>query len=152
MPVSPRRGMGIGDWGYNTFTFKLVVLIVSSITAALAGGLHTLHQPIVSPNITGLAFTVAALLIILIGGIGTLTGAYVGAAVFRLLQYFLDRWFGESANFLLGLVYVLLVLFIPYGIVGTWRAHSFRVKQGGQYLTRLLSGGAYQTVDEEKDE
>ncbi|GMQ77948.1 MAG: branched-chain amino acid ABC transporter permease [Anaerolineae bacterium] len=138
--------------GYNTFTFKLVVLIIASITAALAGGLHAIHQPIVSPNIASLAFTVAALLIILIGGIGTLTGAYVGAIVFRLLQFYLDKWFGEGANFLLGLVYVLLVLFIPYGIVGTWRVHSFRVKQGRQYLARLLSGGAYQPVDAEVEE
>jgi branched-chain amino acid transport system permease protein len=87
----------------------------------------------------------------LIGGIGTLTGAYVGAAVFRLMQFFLDKWFGEISSFLIGLVYVLLVLFIPFGIVGTWRVHAFRVKQGRQYLARLLSGGAYQQVDEEED-
>ena len=58
--------------GYNTFYFKLVALIIASITAAFAGFLHTVHQPIVSPNVAGLGWTVAALLIILIGGVGTL--------------------------------------------------------------------------------
>lgn len=110
--------------GYNTFTFKLAALTVSGITAALAGALHTLYQPIVSPTIAGLGFTVAALLIILIGGVGTLSGALVGAAVYRLLQFYLDRFFGESSSFLLGLVYVLLVLFLPFGIIGTWRSKS----------------------------
>lgn len=128
--------------GYNTFYFKLAVLIIGSITAALAGTLHTIHQPIVSPNIAGLAWTVAALLIILIGGVGTLIGAYVGAAVFRLLEFFLDKWFGESASFLLGAIYILLVLFVPYGIVGTWRLRSRRVQQGREYLLRLLTGRA----------
>jgi acyl-CoA synthetase (AMP-forming)/AMP-acid ligase II len=90
-------------------------------TYAIAGMMHTLHQPIVSPNVAGLGFTIAAFLMILIGGIGTLSGALVGAAVYRLLEFFLDRWFGKSASFILGVVFVLLVLFVPYGIVGTWR-------------------------------
>jgi branched-chain amino acid transport system permease protein len=51
-----------------------------------------------------------------------LSGALVGAAVFRSLQFFLDKIFGESSSFILGLVYVLIVLFVPYGIIGTWRA------------------------------
>lgn len=126
--------------GYNTFQFKLIVLIIASITAALAGMLHMIHQPIVSPNVAGLGFTIVALLIILIGGVGTLTGAFIGAAVYRLLQYFLDRWFGENASFLLGAVYVGLVLFVPYGIVGTWKLRAFEMRQGWQRLTGLLTG------------
>jgi branched-chain amino acid transport system permease protein len=110
--------------GYNTFYFKLSALIVSGITAALAGALHALYQPIVSPTIASLGYTVNALLMILIGGVGTLSGALVGAAVFRLMQFFLDRIFGESSSFILGVVYVALVLFVPYGIVGTWRARG----------------------------
>jgi len=41
------------------------------------------------------------------------------------MQFFLDRWFGEASSFLLGLVYVALVLFVPFGIIGTWRARKF---------------------------
>ena len=126
--------------GYNTFHFKLVALTLSSITAALAGFFHTVHQPIVSPNIASLGWTVAALLIILIGGVGTLTGAFIGAAIFRLLQYFLDKYFGQEAGFLLGAVYVLLVRFGPYGIVGTWRTRSYRLRGWWDDLAGLLTG------------
>ena len=107
--------------GFNTFHYKLIALVISSITAAFAGFLHTVHQPIVSPNVASLGWTVAALLIILMGGVGTLSGAILGAALYRLLEYFLDRWFGEAASTLLGIIYVGLVLFLPYGLVGTWR-------------------------------
>ena len=126
--------------GFNTFYFKLAALTVASITAALAGTMNALYKPIVSPEIATMGYTVNALLIILIGGIGTLSGAMVGAAVFHLMRFYLQRWFGEMGTFMLGAVYVALVLFVPYGIVGTWKLRSFRIKEGRQRLLRLLTG------------
>jgi branched-chain amino acid transport system permease protein len=124
--------------GFNAFYFKLAALLLASITAALAGALHTIHQPIVSPHIASLGFTVAALLMILIGGVGTLSGAIIGAAIFRLIEFGLERYFGERSTFLIGLVYVLIVLFLPFGIIGTWRLKSFQIKQGWERLGRLV--------------
>lgn len=124
--------------GYNTFYFKLVALIVSSITAALAGTLHTLYQPIVSPNVASLSYTVTALLIILIGGVGTLSGALVGAFIFRLLDFGLRRYLGESASFINGAIYVVIVLFLPYGIVGTWRLKSMNIRQGWERFRKMF--------------
>ncbi|MFN2215904.1 MAG: branched-chain amino acid ABC transporter permease [Anaerolineales bacterium] len=120
--------------GYNTFYFKLAALLLSSATAAIAGMMHTIYQPIVSPNTASLGFTVTALLIILIGGVGTLSGALVGAVVYRLLDYGLRRYIGESASFINGAIYVLIVLFLPYGIVGTWRLKSLQITRGWKRL------------------
>jgi branched-chain amino acid transport system permease protein len=124
--------------GYNTFYFKLVALVISSIAAALAGTLNTLYQPIVSPTVAGLGYTVIALLIILIGGVGTLSGALIGAMVYRLLDFGLRRYLGEGASFINGAIYVLIVLFLPYGIVGTWRLKSPEIKAGRERLLRLF--------------
>jgi branched-chain amino acid transport system permease protein len=135
--------------GFNTFYFKLAALIISSITAALAGSLHTLFQPIVSPNIAGLGFTIAALLMLLIGGIGTLSGALIGAAIYKLMEFGLDKYFGENASFVIGVVYILLVLFLPYGIVGTWRLRSLEIKEGRKRLLKLFTGRDEST--DEKD-
>jgi len=128
--------------GYNTFYFKLAALMLSSLTAALAGTLHTIYQPIVSPNVASLAYTVNALLIILIGGVGTLSGALVGAIVFRLLDYGLRRYLGESASFINGAIYVLIVLFLPFGIVGTWRMKSNKIGAGWERLVEMFSKAA----------
>jgi len=128
--------------GYNTFWFKLIALVVASITASLAGMMYTLHQPIVSPTVAGLFWTVAALLMILIGGIGTLTGAIVGAATFRLLEFYLDKWFGGAAAMILGIAYIGIVLFLPFGIVGTWRAKQPQMKEGWEHLTQRAKKAA----------
>jgi branched-chain amino acid transport system permease protein len=124
--------------GYNTFHFKLAALTLSSFTAALAGGLHTIYQPIVSPTVAGLGYTVTALLIILIGGVGTLSGALVGAVVFRLLDYGLRRYLGGSASFINGAIYVAIVLFLPFGIVGTWKLRSAQVRRGWNRLLKMI--------------
>ena len=126
--------------GYNTFYFKLVVLVIASITAALGGSIYALFQPIVSPDIASLAFTVDGLLMILIGGIGTLSGAMVGAAAFKLMDFYLNRWFGEFSGYILGAVYVVLVLFLPNGIIGTLRSRRLDVKEGRKTLLGLLTG------------
>jgi branched-chain amino acid transport system permease protein len=124
--------------GYNTFTFKMAALTLASITAALAGMLHTLFKPLVSPEIASLGYTVDALLMILIGGIGTLSGALAGAGVFRLMDFYLHKWYGEAAGFLIGAVYVAIVIFLPYGLVGTWRSKSFSWREGWARVRRLF--------------
>jgi branched-chain amino acid transport system permease protein len=124
--------------GFNTFHFKLAALIVAAITASLAGMFNTLYKPIVSPEVASLGFTVEGLLMLLIGGIGTLSGAMVGAAVLRLMEFYLSRWFGESAGFILGAVYVSIVMFLPYGIVGTWRLRRLEWESGRQRLAELF--------------
>lgn len=125
--------------GFNAFYFKLAALIVSAITASLAGMLHALYQPIIRPDVAGLGFTIAALLMILIGGIGTLSGALIGAATYRLLSFFLEHRFGGASQLLIGGVYIAIVLFLPYGIVGTWRLRSFGVKQAWQRRVKSLN-------------
>lgn len=125
--------------GFNAFYFKLAALIISSITAALAGTLHTLYYPLVRPDVAGLGFTIAALLMILIGGIGTLSGALIGAATFRLLSFFLEHRFGAASQLLIGAVYIAIVLFLPYGIVGTWRLRSFGVREAWRRRVKSLN-------------
>ena len=126
--------------GFNTTTFKVVVMIVSSVTASIAGMLHALYQPIISPYIADLGYTVTGLLIVLIGGVGTLSGAIVGAFTLRLLDFILRRFIGESASFITGAVYVIFVLFVPYGIVGTMQLRQLRTKTGWKELLSRVTG------------
>jgi ABC-type branched-subunit amino acid transport system permease subunit len=62
----------------------------------------------------------------IIGGVGTQMGPLIGAVVNRLLGNFLadQPMFATSCQLVLGLGYILLVLFFPQGIVGTWEMRS----------------------------
>jgi len=130
--------------GFNTATFKIVAMLISSFTAAVAGTLHALYQPAIIPTVADLGFTVTGLLIVLIGGVGTMSGAIIGAFVFKLLDFGLRRFIGEGSSFILGAIYVIFVLFIPYGIVGTWNLRKLgwknAWKQGWNSLTGILKG------------
>jgi len=130
--------------GFNTATFKIVAMLISSFTAAVAGTLHALYQPAIIPTVADLGFTVTGLLIVLIGGVGTMSGAIIGAFVFKLLDFGLRRFIGEGSSFILGAIYVIFVLFIPYGIVGTWNLRKLGWKNawldGWSKLIGLFTG------------
>lgn len=121
--------------GYNTFIYKLIAMVVAGVFAALAGVLSALWNFGASPSFLHVNRTIDALLMTIIGGVGTLVGPMLGAGVLELLGYWLNNIFGPRWPLVFGLVYVLIVLFVPYGIVGTWRLRSFAWRQGWRDLS-----------------
>ncbi|MBI5651651.1 MAG: branched-chain amino acid ABC transporter permease [Chloroflexi bacterium] len=107
--------------GFNTLAFKVQATIISGIIAALAGALNAMWNLSATPQTMEVGTTINALLMTIIGGSGTIIGPMLGAGVLQLLGYFLNLWLGSIWQLVFGLIYILLVLFVPYGIVGTWR-------------------------------
>ena len=107
--------------GFNTLVFKVQATIISGIIAALAGALNAMWNLSATPLTMDVSTTIDALLMAIIGGSGTIIGPMLGAGVVQLLGYFLNLWLGSVWQLVFGLIYILLVLFVPYGIVGTWR-------------------------------
>ncbi len=110
--------------GYNTLAFKVQATVISGVLAGLAGALNALWNLSATPLTMDVSTTINALLMAIIGGSGTLIGPMLGAAVLQLLGYLLNTWLGSIWQLVFGLIYILLVLFLPFGIVGTWRARS----------------------------
>jgi branched-chain amino acid transport system permease protein len=126
--------------GYNTFWFKLIAFVAAGLFAALSGALLALYNVSVTPAMFSINKTIDALAMTIIGGAGTLIGPIIGAAIVQLLGYWLERWFGSSWTLIYGLIFMLIVMFLPYGIVGTIRARSLRWKAGWQRWIKLLKG------------
>jgi branched-chain amino acid transport system permease protein len=103
--------------GYNTFYYKLAVFVVAGLFAGVAGVLQGLYLNILVPGMLFWETGGDALLVTLIGGMGTLWGAAFGAAFLlgarELLTGAVEGW-----PIILGVAYVLFVLFIPNGIAG----------------------------------
>ncbi len=106
--------------GYPVRRYKLAAFVIAGTVAGIAGALYTQFQGSVSPDAFFWTTSGQALLMVIIGGTGTLGGAMLGAAAFILLQSlvasYTERWM-----LILGVTFVLLVLFAPGGIVGTLR-------------------------------
>ena len=107
--------------GYDTRRYKLIVFAIGAGIAGIAGTLFTAWGAYVSPTVFSMIFTAEIIIWILVGGLGTLLGAIVGCVLIQSSA----TWLGETKladiNLILGAVFVLLVLFIPKGIVPMFR-------------------------------
>ena len=105
--------------GVNIFKSKLLCYIICSLFIAIAGGLFFLNKGSVLPSSAfGIDWTVSMVFIVIIGGIGTVSGPIVGAVIYVLLDEFLSHYPGWS-NIILGAIAILVILFLPSGIMGT---------------------------------
>ena len=103
--------------GYNTWLHKYIAFIIAGGFGGLAGVLWAHTNGHVSPENVVLTTSVDALLMVVLGGAGTLVGATIGTAiVFGLREYLstLVPWW----QYVLGGVYVLTILYLPMGLMG----------------------------------
>lgn len=115
--------------GYHTLTYKLIAITIASMMAGGAGILHALLNKKLGPEMFSVVYTVDALLMTIIGGVGTFIGPVIGAGSLHIADVlFRDAnttilGFNIGQNWLLitGFIFVIVVLVFPYGMVGTWR-------------------------------
>lgn len=126
--------------GYRVVAYRTMATCISAAVAALAGSLYAIWLRYVGPDTT-LSFEIMldVLLMVVIGGMGTMYGAVLGATIFVLAQNYLQNLMGAGAELAtglpvlpdilnpdrwlmwLGLLFVLSVYFFPTGIVGRLR-------------------------------
>ncbi len=106
--------------GRSTRPFKIVVFVIAAGFAGLAGALFAPFRGFASPEVMFWVFSGQGLMMVITGGIGTLVGPIVGAAVFILIQEVLSSY-TEHWMIFTGAIFVLMVIFLPGGLVGTVR-------------------------------
>jgi branched-chain amino acid transport system permease protein len=106
--------------GYPSNHYKLVAFVIAGGVAGVAGSLYTQFVGSITPDAFFWTTSGEVLLMVIIGGTGTLGGAALGAAAFILLQSLVSSY-TERWMLILGLTFILFVLFAPGGIVGALR-------------------------------
>lgn len=130
--------------GYNTFIYQSIAITFGCVMAGLVGGLYALWVGYVNPESSLGVMTIMldVLLMVIIGGMGTLYGGIIGAAFLKITQTFLpdlqhlakdlfpqaeflhnimERWL-----LLFGILFILVVIFFPKGVIGTIRESAAR--------------------------
>jgi branched-chain amino acid transport system permease protein len=121
--------------GYPTFRYKLVCFVVSGAIAGIAGYLAAVQFGVVNPEMMGWHLSAAVMMMVILGGMGTLLGPVIGAAVWMLLELGFQGLpqaggvdIGKHWQLLMGLFIVVATLALPHGLIGL--ARSLRRRPG----------------------
>ncbi len=126
--------------GYNPATYRMVAFVIAAVVAGLSGAFYALWNLSATPSMTSAVTTINALIMTILGGIGTLIGPMLGAGLMQVFSQFFYQWFGARWPLVFGLVFIGLVLFLPYGIVGTWQMRKNDLQAGWRRLFQPLRG------------
>ena len=107
--------------GYNVFLHKALALVIAGAFAGLAGSLYAYYNGFVGPSTVDLAHSMQFVLMVIVGGPGTLVGPLIGAFAITFLEkmvsVFTERWV-----MVLAAAYVVTALWAPRGMLGLLRA------------------------------
>ena len=102
--------------GHNVWLIRWVTFVMAGFWASVAGVLYVYYNLFLSPHAISLQQSAEILLMAILGGASTLTGPIVGAAIITLVKNvvstYVERW-----NTLLGTIFVVVIIFMPYGLV-----------------------------------
>lgn len=105
--------------GVNIFKSKLFCFVVCGFFTGIAGVIFYLNKGSIFPSGGfGIGWTVSIVFIVIIGGIGTTAGPLVGSVIYVALSEYLAKYPGYS-NIILGVIAILVIIFLPHGIIGT---------------------------------
>ncbi len=105
--------------GFNVWRHQFVAFVIAAAFAGLAGSLFVYQNRFVAPNFLHVIMSAEALIMVILGGVGTLLGPAIGAGLIIFLEDFISsmtqRWL-----LILGLIYVVTTLFAPRGLIGIY--------------------------------
>jgi urea transport system permease protein len=107
--------------GYNTVHYKLAIFTLSAVICGIAGALYVPQVGIINPSEMSPANSIEIAIWVAVGGRGTLTGAILGAGLVNYAKSFFTQAFPEYWLYALGLIFILVTLFLPQGVMGLLR-------------------------------
>ena len=102
--------------GVNARILKVQIFTVSAVISAIAGSLYAHTMTFISPASFGFNFSVELVTMVIIGGLGSIYGSFLGAAILTMLPEFL-RVFQDFDIIIYGLMLILMTMFMPGGLI-----------------------------------
>src|SRR5262245_24929505 len=104
--------------GYHVERYKIVAVMLSGLFAGVAGVLYAIQNKFAAPDFVFFLISGEVVIFNVMGGIGTLVGPVAGAAFFLLLREGLSRFWTEYYLIPVGIIFTLMVIFVPEGLLG----------------------------------
>jgi branched-chain amino acid transport system permease protein len=103
--------------GYNTVSLRLAAYVLAAVIATLSGALYPVLRGFVSPELLFFATSGNAVIMVVLGGAGTLAGALYGSVLLTMLKSVIGTW-TEHHLIVIGLLFMGAVIFLPRGLMG----------------------------------
>jgi branched-chain amino acid transport system permease protein len=103
--------------GYNPFWYKLFAYIMAAQVAAFGGLIYPLLRGFVAPHLFGFEVSTKAVVMSLVGGVGTLLGPLAGSVIVTFLESLVGSY-TERHLLVLGVIFIVFVMFLPDGLIG----------------------------------
>ncbi|MEY4340895.1 MAG: hypothetical protein RL541_399 [Pseudomonadota bacterium] len=113
--------------GYNVWAIRWTTFVIASFLGAVAGLLYVYFHKYIHPSVMAITVSAEALLCVIAGGAGTLVGPLLGALVVVVLKNYASAYV-ERWNMLLGMVFLIIVIFMPAGLVSASAVWKDRFK------------------------
>lgn len=112
--------------GINAWVLKVQIFTVSAFISAIAGSLYAHTMTFVSPTSFGFNFSVELVTMVVVGGLGSIYGSFLGAAILTVLPEFL-RVFEDFDIIIYGLMLILINMFMPGGLISGFQLLAQKV-------------------------
>ncbi len=103
--------------GYNVYGYKLIAFVISGAFGALGGALYALTLRYASADYFSFYWSILPIVWCLIGGLGTLSGCWIGVAIMCIFQYYVSAWFTHYL-LILGVVILVILRVSRKGVLG----------------------------------
>src|SRR5207302_9820422 len=123
------NGNAVLELGYNTARYRTFVFAFAAALAGVAGALYVATNGTAGPEYLGIGFSIEAVILVAVGGRGTLIGAILGAILVRVANTYVNNEYKAAWPILLGALFIGVVGFMPEGIIGMLRKITTRLRR-----------------------
>jgi urea transport system permease protein len=113
--------------GYDVSNFKIFVFCLSAMISAIGGAMFTLQVGFMSPSFVGIVPSIEMVIFAAVGGRMSLIGVVYGTLIVNFGKTVFSETFPELWLFLMGGLFIAVVMFFPNGLAGIWEKHGYKV-------------------------
>lgn len=138
--------------GYDVANFKIFIFCFAAMISAIGGAMFTLQVGFMSPSFVGIVPSIEMVIFAAVGGRMSLIGAVYGTLLINFGKTAFSESFPEMWLFLIGGLFIAVVMLFPNGLAGLWNDHGHHITKKFAFIAKIFSKSAPQVFDKKVED